>query len=151
MQFNNKQQVIEIHFVTKFGFSDMSRVNPPPKLINEGSLKKNKPNISSATAHYWQASRVIFEVFFFLCAHLSSQGRSKKNMDKSQSCFCLQNLLLSTLLIWKLLREGVDLPWEAAGFARWCHHVISQTHLAMLQAMHLWLNTISVHWGNTGS
>ena len=34
------QQKIKIQLVTKFSFPNPSRVNPPPKQINKGSLKK---------------------------------------------------------------------------------------------------------------
>ena len=37
--FNKKPQQIEIQFVTKFGFSDLSRARPLSKEINKGSLK----------------------------------------------------------------------------------------------------------------
>lgn len=38
--FNNNPQKIENLFLTKFGFSKLSRVNPVPKQINKGLLKK---------------------------------------------------------------------------------------------------------------
>lgn len=39
--FNNKQQQIEIQFITKFYFSNLSQVNPPHKQMNKRSPKKN--------------------------------------------------------------------------------------------------------------
>ena len=43
-EINNKQQKTKIQFVTKFSFSNLSRVNPLHRQIKKGSLKnRNKP------------------------------------------------------------------------------------------------------------
>lgn len=47
-EINNKQQKMEIQFATKFGFSDLSWVNPFHKQINKGSLTKLLRQFSSS-------------------------------------------------------------------------------------------------------
>ena len=79
--FSHEQQKIEIQFVTKFSFSDLSGVNPPHARINKGSLKKK---IYRHVQHC-QRCQVCSQLIIFITQRKSLEGTLQANAKLTAS------------------------------------------------------------------